>query len=385
MALVTTRRVSRGEPCPVCGRSTWCLISRDGRYAVCNRVQSDRPAQRALGGWIHGLGPGDGTAPRVAAALPLGSPVREVAPLGRRDRVYRRLLGGLPLSDRHRDALLARGCAPAEVAARGYGTLPLAGRARACREVAELEYLAGVPGFFAREGGRGEYVTLAGSPGLLIPVRAPDGRVRALRIRPDDQEGGGKYRWLSSGDRPGGTGSGAHCHVARPLGPVRDDAVWVTEGEIKADLASQRLGAVVVSVPGVDLWSRALADLAELLPGGGRVVVALDSDWPEKPAVHAALWSLVLASQALGYRAEVALWDVTHKGLDDLLVAGLVPEVRPPGAVPALPWTWKTSSRPMAILETPPAPPIPIPMMRARLETEFRAWVGPRRAAVLCE
>src|SRR5713226_1109056 len=98
---------------------------------------------------------------------------------------------------------------------------------------------------------------------------------------------GGKDRWLSSKNMLQGTGSGVHCHVAKPiLGSSPDKAIWVTEGEIKSDLAAERIGAIVVSIPGVSSWARALHDLQELLPGRGCVVVALDSDWQANPHVH---------------------------------------------------------------------------------------------------
>jgi len=46
-------RVSRGEPCPVCGKPDWCVVSNDGGTAICMRVESGRPHGR--GGWVHVL------------------------------------------------------------------------------------------------------------------------------------------------------------------------------------------------------------------------------------------------------------------------------------------------------------------------------------------
>jgi hypothetical protein len=65
---------------------------------------------------------------------------------------------------------------------------------------------------------------------------------------------------------------------------------------------------VVLSIPGVGLWAKAIAKLAEPLPAGGRVVVALDSDWRQQPQVHGSLWCLGQCCEALGYKVEVALW-----------------------------------------------------------------------------
>jgi hypothetical protein len=350
-------------------------VALDGRYAVCGRNPSDRPAKGGLGGWVHLLNSAAHVLDRPPSYATTATTTTSLAPLERRDRVYRLLLGMAPPRSQHLRDLRARGYRPEEVQARAYGGLRLQGRAALCRRIRDQVSLAGVPGFFTKAGGDGEpYWTLTGSPGLLLPARSPGGLIRALRIRPDDPQGGGKYRWLSSDNKPGGTRSGAHCHVARPLGDLQDGATWITEGEIKSDLSAERLGAVVLSFPGVDLWPLALSDLAELLPGGGRVVVALDADWRDNPAVHAALHALLLACPALGYRVDVALWDPARKGLDDLLTAGLRPELHTLAAVPAPPWRLKWSSK---VLTEPPArataPAVPLTEMRARLAAAFTA------------
>jgi hypothetical protein len=292
------------------------------------------------------------------------------------------------LGESHRSALLARGFLGGEIVTRGYRTLPLESRwklARRCHDN-EPESLIGVPGFFCAIGARGySYWSLAGRPGLIIPCRSPTGQIRAFRIRPDRvEEREGKYRWLSSGHKPRGVSSGVHAHVARPLGgKILDPAIWITEGELKADLASQRLGAVVVSMPGVSIWAVVLADLVELLPTGGRVVVALDTDWRQRNAVHAAIWNTCLACQALGYEVRIAQWDQRHKGLDDLLTAGLHPRLTDVSEVPPISWPLKVSARRLAIRPTMRhTEPLSIPAMRIQIRDTINAAFSSARPSV---
>lgn len=47
------RRVTRRSPCQVCGKSDWCLSSKDGTKAICPRVPSAHPA--GLAGYLHSL------------------------------------------------------------------------------------------------------------------------------------------------------------------------------------------------------------------------------------------------------------------------------------------------------------------------------------------
>ncbi len=44
------RRVSRREPCRICGKPQWCTIHANGS-ACCMRVESERPMKN--GGWLH--------------------------------------------------------------------------------------------------------------------------------------------------------------------------------------------------------------------------------------------------------------------------------------------------------------------------------------------
>lgn len=49
------KRVSRNEPCPVCGKPDYCGRTCDGEIVRCMRVESDKPATGKDGcmGWLH--------------------------------------------------------------------------------------------------------------------------------------------------------------------------------------------------------------------------------------------------------------------------------------------------------------------------------------------
>jgi hypothetical protein len=51
-------RVSRDRPCPVCGKADWCLVSPDGRAAICPRIEAGSTKRCGEAGWLHRLDDG---------------------------------------------------------------------------------------------------------------------------------------------------------------------------------------------------------------------------------------------------------------------------------------------------------------------------------------
>lgn len=93
----------------------------------------------------------------------------------------------------------------------------------------------------------------------------------------------------------------------------------VTEGELKADVATALSGCAVVSIPGVGSWAKAV-DVAKAWEPS-KVAVALDMDAMTKPPVAQAARSLVDALRGEGFEVELWRWDPRFKGLDDMLAA----------------------------------------------------------------
>lgn len=295
------RDVSRREPCPICSRDSWCSLSDPARYVLCRRQSLGGTERTDTNGAPYFLHRTDGWRPRERAADTEPQPGANRAPAATLTRVYGALLSEMELSTAHRENLRERGLSDDEVDRRGYQTLPVRGRAALAWSLIQQfdpPTCARVPGLYVREEDGRRWWSLAGSPGLLIPVRDLAGRVIALRVRADNPgEGRPRYSWVSSRSR-GGPGPGAQAHVPLWNGDTR--TVRVTEGELKADLASVLSGILTLSLPGAALIAPVLPILRELRPE--RVLLALDADARTNAHVARALQSDWSALEALACR-----------------------------------------------------------------------------------
>ncbi len=308
-------------PCPVCGRTKLCSI---GEFAIlCTRVSEGavRSGANSLGEFhthrrtenersLH-IAPRrpEATAPRAAPAVC--------------DRAYRTMLAELRLTDIDRASLRARGLDDPAIDAAGYRTLEPRGRARLARLIMDAvgdEHAPRIPGIRWNEehGGRGWW-SMCGSAGLLVPVRDLEGNVVALKVRRRDPlESGPRYLCLSSA-RHGGMGPASTVHVPVAALALRGQThrLVITEGELKADVATALLRCPVVGIPGVAAWALG-AELA-LRWDAPEVVVALDMDRTTNPRVAEANDRLVDALRGRHRRVSVWSWDPKAKGLDDIL------------------------------------------------------------------
>lgn len=311
--------VTKRDPCPVCGHKDWCAVSSDGRVARCMRVVDgpDVIAREDSEGTPYGLRFLDGSSVGPDARDRYArDPDPERAPDDVLHRVYSALLQCLPLSAAHRSSLRDRGLSDDAIDLCGYRTLPneagrrkVMGQLRAALEGAIPE---SVPGVF-----RGK---LAGYSGIVIPVRSPGGTVRAIKVRADDPHAP-KYSWVSSsGDD--GPSPGAPCHapiVHVPAGSTR--VVRVTEGPLKADVATTLSGVLTLGVAGCSMVRHAVPHLRALK--AEVVTLAWDADARDNHHVAASLARAVKELRADGFAVQVETWDSSAgKGIDDALRAG---------------------------------------------------------------
>ena len=308
------KRVTRSEHCPVCGKADWCRVSGDKRYAVCNRISSKQDAKGDGGGWIHWLADAARLPSlKVSVTVNEESPVADITT---RHATYSRLLQLCPLSRGHIANLERRGIAEAERRQRGYGTLSSDARPSLCDALQPEYQLQGVPGFCIQN----DMWTIAGWPGLLLPVRDYEKRIQAMQVRRDGNCAS-RYAWLSSAGRPAGCSSGAPVHHAYPANAITDAQVWLTEGPLKADIACEHLGCVVLAIPGIASWRAGLEVAKRFKRRADMLVIALDSDARTNPAVKHVRDALIIEALEQGWVPRVALWPPEFKGLDDMLVA----------------------------------------------------------------
>jgi hypothetical protein len=291
----------KNNPCPICGKTSWCGFNDE--IAVCMRVPSDREV--ANGGWLHKLKEHN-IVPNYNPPKP--NPIVKRKPDKFLDRVYRDFISHLILSAEHKENLLNRGMTEKEIAAGLYRSTP---ESKYVDALAKKYNLYGVPGFF-KEGGRWMCVA---TRGMLIPVLNELAQIVGFQIRLDNPDKNKKYVWFSSSNM-GGSSPGPRIHVARPSRVKHPGLVWITEGPLKANISAERLGIIMLGVPGVNCWKHALPVLEHL--NANRVVVAYDSDYhKEQVRIHARALVNEIRKK---YKTGIALWH-EHKGLDDALVA----------------------------------------------------------------
>lgn len=246
-----------------------------------------------------------------------------------RHDVYSRILSApkCRLSEKQQADLLARGLTAEEIEHRGYAAVATsASLVVAAIPAEERKAIAeNVPGVFP-----GGAIRFNASQCLLIPVRDEFGNIIAMQYRPNEvKPGSAKYRWLSSkskvtdSDRPS-PGAPAHFALA-PKGKWFDGrTVRITEGPLKADVATAISGVQTIAVAGANIW-RVAASAVELL-NPAVVLIAFDMDRYSNPAVAKATVELYehLASR---FDVRIEKWNADCKGIDDVLASGGQTEV----------------------------------------------------------
>lgn len=304
------RRVTKREPCPICGRASWCVVSMNGEVCLCMRTGSEWPIDRGMGGHLHRLS--ERPPPYVRRPRPRSAEFDR----HQRSMIAEWLLSQLTLEERHATHLRGseRRLAEEQIDRRRYCTWPSSRRRSRLAEQALEEFgirMYEFPGYYTDRNGR---PTFNGPAGLLLPVVDADECIVGLQIRPNDLNTG-KRLWLSSLGRSGGTGSGAPAHFSFPA-HVRDPfSVYVVEGVLNADISSDLVGSLCLGLSGKTNWRT--IDRRELrLWCIEIVVIALDEDLDGDETNRRAIGEFFTPD----FHVRSARWDGTiAKGFDDCL------------------------------------------------------------------
>jgi hypothetical protein len=160
----------------------------------------------------------------------------------------------------------------------------------------------------------------------VIPIRDEKRLIVACLIRVDEtRDGGGKYRWLSAPPDSVGCGPGLCVHFPFHDGPR--DVVRITEGPLKADIATALSGTLTLGLPGVGAWKLALPALTRV--GARRVLLAFDADARTNPNVARPLSRIATALEQAGYEVAIEIWPSSAgKGIDDVLAGDSASTIR---------------------------------------------------------
>ena len=236
--------------------------------------------------------------------------------LGGSDAAYRALLAKLTLASDHQRNLINRGLSPEMIARNGYRTTPLvSGKALSKQLQAEGHTLAGVPGFYMKDG---QWSFVPEQRGILIPVRDLQGRIQGLQIQRDNTQKR-KFRWVSSASYPDGCRAEGWTHF---VGPLRERIILI-EGPLKADVVHHLTDQTVLAVPGVNALTQLEKTLLELRQRGVQhIMTAFDMDFLKNFYVQNGYAELTRKLCALGFRYGTYLWNPDYNGLDDYVWEG---------------------------------------------------------------
>lgn len=170
--------------------------------------------------------------------------------------------------------------------------------------------------------------------GMFLPCRDPRGRILGAQIKPS--KGSTKYLSLSKPKYCVGARCSTLTHFSRPTGFGTPDQnhnaltkrVILTEGILKADIASDYLGLPVIAssgqtfdIPRLEAYLRgAFSDIENL-----EVIIALDEDTKKSARRNTdrAKQTLLTKLHSRGFKVKVATWNPEEgKGIDDFLLGG---------------------------------------------------------------
>ncbi len=346
--------VSSKNPCPVCAKTSWCRRNKHNKIIVCRRNFDDN---------AHSVKEDDNGVP-YAVYLPkdfnsnqvpqaLKKSYKKVVKFEKAsdftlNEVYSAFLASLTLTELHKENLQRRGLTDDEIELLGYKSVTGKDNHLADKLLAKFgkDTLQSVPGFHY-EKVKGWQIRVSSSA-LLIPCRNDRGQIIALRLRLDKPlDDGGKYLYFSSPMCSSGVAPHIPLNLSKlvqrrieispkakrdeelksELGKINDslDCIRVTEGEIKADIATLRSSIPTISIPGISCYKKADPILEMIKPEN--VVICFDADVMTNKFVAQAQANFHKHIEK-DYEVCLEIWDEgLGKGIDDVFTAGHKPKL----------------------------------------------------------
>lgn len=175
--------------CPICGKSGWCAINNEQNIVRCMRVVSDEYLESMIGRqYIHYLDPEQFS--KIEIEIVHSESVEKRAD-DHLDLVYRTMIEEMELSNEHLYHLRnIRQFSEVEIIQRQYRTMPTADRYKIAKATLarfdDSSSLLGVPGFFTQTGRHGDYWSMSGLAGLMIPFHSIKNEITGWQIRVDE-------------------------------------------------------------------------------------------------------------------------------------------------------------------------------------------------------
>ncbi|MGN8842542.1 DUF3854 domain-containing protein [Niallia sp. HCP3S3_B10] len=397
-------------PCPICGKTGACMTNEDNSKVVCIRVESDIQFSKnsALISYLHVLKEDNRNKVNVKemAEEVKGFPKKDSITL---DTIYHTLLDNLVLDDFHYNHLTSneRKLSDEQITIRNYKSFPDKPWTivKAISNDIGINDFQGIPGFYFQNG----YWSIAGMKGILIPYRNQYNQIEGFQYRIDNPPNivevklngkefqakvikqpnvvevkykgniifqgkvplqkdwstitdnneilgwirvkkGNRYYWLSSANKPNGTGSGnpAPIHVSIPSKKLKNwvpgtlykaKTVWLGEGALKGDIAVDlmanlydsleidQLGDTFINLPGAGAWRLAIPVLKEM--GVQTVNICFDADAIENVYVKKHLLECAKELKKQNFHANLIVWKESDgKGIDDLMLKDKIPNIK---------------------------------------------------------
>lgn len=240
-----------------------------------------------------------------------------MADLISRDRVYRKLISMLFLSDEHLDNLLSRGLTKDDIRKNGYVTLPKDKdlKKKICLKIQKEGFsLKEIPGFYTDYYGDYTFWTPK-EGGFLVPVLDMYKHIQGCQIRKNSLKR--KYPWFSSGYMKDGCQAMGFFHI-HWNSKYSSEKVVITEGPLKATIASIFSDTTFLAVPGVNSYCGCLKVLKEM--DAKTIFIAYDMDRFNNPQVMNQQIKLIQYLKSGGFtNIKVSTWNPLYKGIDEYL------------------------------------------------------------------